>query len=68
MRRTHREHRIVTLASGGTITITLELSASVGLMKMAKPDRDFVAGIIDRVDDYESAFADARAGEVEATS
>lgn len=44
------ESRTVTLASGGTLT----LSASVGFMKLAKADRDFVFGLIDQLDQYEA--------------
>jgi hypothetical protein len=44
------EQRSVTLSSGGTLT----LSASVGFMKLAKKDRDFVFGLIDQLDAYEN--------------
>jgi len=44
------EQRVLKLASGGTLTV----SASVGFMKLAKADRDFVFGLIDQLDDYES--------------
>lgn len=43
------EQRVVNLVSGGTLT----LSASVGFMKLAKADRDFVFGLIDQFDEYE---------------
>lgn len=48
------EHRVVQLVSGGTLT----LSASVGFMKLAKSDRDFVFGLIDQLDSYEANNAD----------
>jgi hypothetical protein len=53
------EHRVIRLASGGTIT----LSVSASLMKSAKADRDFVLGLLDRIDDYENGSTDD-AGEV----
>jgi Family of unknown function (DUF5343) len=44
------EQRTFALASGATLT----LSTSVGFMKLAKSDRDFVAGLIDQLDAYEA--------------
>jgi hypothetical protein len=45
------ETRTVTLAGGGTLTLT----ASVGFMKLPKAERDFVFSLVDQLDAYEAS-------------
>jgi hypothetical protein len=48
------ESRSVTLVSGGTLT----LSATTRFMSLSSADRNFVFGLIDKLEEYESATAE----------
>jgi hypothetical protein len=51
------ESRSVTLNSGGTLT----LSASTKFMALSSADRNFVFGLIDKLEEYEQKNAEAEA-------